>query len=333
MPTFAPTDAPSDVPTFSPTNNPSNDPSRTPSASPTTDEPTEAPTQQPTELPTQLPSPQPTLMPTDNPSLQPTENPGTQEPSFAPTELPTQSCEALLAQALEDCDTSSCDDTTTTSECTSAYADTIALGAVDAALMSEVDAYTLSKMEEAGVPSGIGLMQYNGEFYILNTKDGSYTPTCVQYSTNAGTACDEDKVCSGSGGLTVGWGGNMGQSLLEALNRLDLQHPECPAGCNDLSDWWVSYFESTGLSVASNLCSVGDGLYMMDSDGVKHFTCVGFGSAEDLCPTGDLICSGLSNAGEIIFGWQSSIANTLAAALNTQDYKHPQCPDNCSCCN
>lgn len=335
VPTFAPTDAPSDVPTFAPTNEPTNNPSRTPSNAPTTDEPTDAPTMSPTELPTHMPSPQPTMMPTNVPSLQPTDAPGTQEPTFAPTQLPTQSCEALLAQALEDCDTSSCEDSesSSTSDCTKAYDDEIALGAVSAALMSEVDSFTLEKMEEAGVPSGIGLMQYNGEFYILNTKDGSYTPTCVQYSTNSGTACDEDKVCSGSGGSTVGWGGNMGTSLLEALNRLDLQHPECPSGCNDLSDWWVNYFQSQGLSSAANLCTVGDAMYMMDSDGVKHNTCVGFGSAEDMCPTGDLICSGLSDAGEVTFGWQASIANTLSAALNSADGMHPQCPDNCSCCN
>jgi len=269
-------------------------------------------------------------MPTDVPTFSPTPNPGTESPTDVPTMLPTLSCDALLAEALESCDTSDCSDTTTT-ESTSAYADTIELGAVDAALMNPIDGYTLSKMEEAGVPQNIGLMQYDGQIYVLNAKDGSYIPTCVQYSSINTAPCDDDLVCSGSGGTTVGWGGNQGTTLLEALERLDLQHPECPIGCNGLTDWWVASFQSNGVDVASDLCLVDEGLYFIDSDGVKHFTCVGFGSSEDLCSNGQLICSGMNSEGEIVFGFGTNLAQTLQSALAQPDYKHAQCPECCSC--
>lgn len=236
----------------------------------------------------------------------------------------------MLAEALESCDTSDCTETAESTS-TSTYEDTIALGAVDADMVNPVDSYTLGKMEEAGVPQNIGLMQYDGQFYILNAKDGSYIPTCVQYNSISTTACESDLVCSGSGGTTVGWGGNMGSTLLEALERTDMQHPECPTGCNDLTDWWVSFFESNGVSTASDLCLVDEGLYYIDSDGVKHFTCVGFGSSEDICSNGQLICSGMNSEGEVVFGFGSSIAQTLQSALSNPDYKHAQCPECCSC--
>jgi len=39
------------------------------------------------------------------------------------------------------------------------YEDTIPLGSVDASLVNPVDAFTLGKMEEAGLPQNVGVMQ------------------------------------------------------------------------------------------------------------------------------------------------------------------------------
>lgn len=203
------------------------------------------------------------------------------------------------------------------------YADTMTMVTVSADMMEDVDDFTMGKI---GIE---GLKQYEGQFYLPADKaETMYAPTCVAYGAS-GDACDGTKlVCAGAGG-TYGFGPQMANNLNEALGRVDLEHPRCPTGCNDLGSWWADTIKAAGVD--ETLCLVGgEALYVVEDDGSKTSTCVGLGDEATQCPNSDLVCSGMKN-GFMTFGYPQNIIKSLKVALEQDGDKHPQCPECCGC--
>merc|ERR1712048_1472035 len=275
----------------------------------------------------------PTEAPTDSPT-----DPGTKSPSKTPTPEPTEDCwyqlgvcDTQLQELQEEgCEPVECEETTTvTSESTATYAATIPLDVVeDDSTVEAVDSWTLDRIYSTGlIDESVGLMVSNGEF-VVPVKDGSYVRTCVAYSSDGAATCDStDLFCSA--GATYGYGPQMANNIVLALERADLQHPECPSGCND-NGWYQGELEAAGVS--DKICLVGNAVYTIGGDGTKTFTCVGLGDADDLCTPADVVCSGISG-GRVTYGYPQNIINTLVHALSQDDKVHPQCPYCCSCSN
>jgi len=339
QPTNEPTNKPTDGPTNEPTHSPTNPPTGEPTMEPTTKDPTTAPTNKPTARPTHRPTNEPTLPPTDKPTPPPTDSPtdtGTKSPSKTPTPEPTPVCEYQLGVCHEElanmrdtlgCEPVECTETVTTTDTSSAtYPASIPLELIDASMVGDVNSYTLDRILATGlIDASVGLKVYDGEF-VVPDKDGAYVRTCVAYNAEGGEACDStDLFCSG--GATFGWGPQMANNLVLALQRTDLQHPQCPGGCNDNS-WYQEQLAAVGVS--DSICVMGNAVYKLEGDGEKTFTCVGLGESEDLCAPSDFVCSGVS-AGKITYGFPQNIINTLVYALGEDGSVHPQCPFCCDC--
>jgi len=175
----------------------------------------------------------------------------------------------------------------------------------------------------------------DGQYVFV--KDGKTYPTCVSYG-ESGDACDTEMyVCGDSDNGINGWYGQQRSRLEVAANRNDYMHEECPTrDCTGLNGWWTDLLmaRNSGVttSMAQNVCVSSDGtVYYIETDAMYN-TCVGFngdnGAQNVACTTSSYICGGNDGAGTLTFGWPGQQMDTLARALEGNNYMHPQCPVN-----
>merc|ERR1712150_258591 len=109
------------------------------------------------------------------------------------------------------------------------------------------------------------------------------------------------------------------EALLKAMSRADFVHPECPVGCQPVSDWWANYLTVQGLN-PEELCVLDDAFYKVDpSTLTKYFTCVANGETYSQCDNQNLVCSGFSAQGLVTFGWPAAQKSALVLALSQAD--------------
>jgi hypothetical protein len=178
----------------------------------------------------------------------------------------------------------------------------------------------------------------SGEYVVM--KDGNSYPTCVAYGEpqttcgNGALVCPEDPGNEDAFG-TYGWPGNQMNTLKEAVKRNDFLHTDCPSrqtACEPWDSWWKDQltgdaFSDISAEQAENVC-VGDDntIYFVGQD-YMYNTCVGYSrEVFEECNNNQFLCAGHSGEGLYTYGWPGQITRTLAKALSSANYMHPQCP-------
>lgn len=232
-----------------------------------------------------------------------------------------------LENAIEECE-STCDEQQAAGEeCEAAKAaaerraDVIPVDTVSEA--NEINWFHYNKFINDGLAQELAdnLMEYNNEF-VYDNGDGTYTRTCVGYSTDASGSCDGTSlICSGGSGSTFGYAGNMSPNVREALSAVNHVHPDCPTGCQGLSTWWESQLGDVSL-----LCSIDDAFYYV-TEMEYVFTCVSTGDNAAECPNNNIVCAGTDTSGMKTYGWPSYQAALLSTALEQSNHRYPFCPN------
>lgn len=156
----------------------------------------------------------------------------------------------------------------------------------------------------------------------------NYVNTCVQHSFQWASSCDDSVgVCAGS--VNYGFSSQQASALNEALATTSLRHPECPTGCQFLSDEDQELIsDATGIEDIESLC-VKDGKYHFFENPITITdTCVGYSeTSDDACPLSDYIfCSDVNyETGMVIYGNTTWQGYALEQALEQTDNRHPQC--------
>merc|ERR1719273_674514 len=141
-------------------------------------------------------------------------------------------------------------------------------------------------------------------------------------------------VCGDSDGGINGWAGQQAARLNVALTRNDYKHQECPtSSCVGLNNWWQDLLIQNNQAItpvmSNNVCVMDGTLYYVEADACYN-TCVGFSDADNMqniiCEGGKYLCSGVNNLGSFTYGYPKQMMNTLARALEGDNYLHPQCP-------
>jgi len=167
------------------------------------------------------------------------------------------------------------------------------------------------------------LRYFNNEI-VYDNLDGTFTRTCIAYSTSATDSCDhDDLICPG--GSTYGWPGQTYAQLAKALARPDKVHPECPTGCQ-LTEWWSDFLTNQGLNV-NEICVVDDAFYYIEARQYV-FTCIATSDEyTSHCPNNNIVCAGTNSEGYKIYGWPSYQAQLLSTALEQTNHRYRYCPN------
>jgi len=193
-----------------------------------------------------------------------------------------------------------------------------------------VDSGTDIGWEEAGyVSRGLDAdmaarLRYHNNEIVYDNLDGTYTRTCVAYSTSATSSCDhDDLICPG--GSTYGWPGQTYVALSKALARPDHVHPDCPTGCQT-TEWWSDQLTEQGLN-SQEVCVIDDAFYYIE-ERQYVFTCIATSDDyESLCPNNNVVCAGTNSEGYKIFGWPLYQTQLLSTALEQINHRYPYCPN------
>jgi len=171
------------------------------------------------------------------------------------------------------------------------------------------------------------------EMYISNFNEiwvedpPYYRRTCVEYKPVADQYCtDSQTYCTG--GNVVGTLAAIEEQVIIAMSQGDSSHPECPSGCQSLSDDVKSHFIKMAVPDYENVC-VYNGLYYYKdpTDRERKFTCVAAGERLAVCPAEKYLCVGFDdNTGMKTYGFYDWQAAAVKTALSLNSRVHPYCP-------
>jgi len=185
----------------------------------------------------------------------------------------------------------------------------------------------------------MSVCQMDGEYMIQ--MDGMIYPTCVAYGAPDAECSDSDLICPENPNNVgvFGYAGNQRSALASALTRNDFMHPVCPTSTcksmDELADsgsYWKGVLMNNGFTdvaedEADNVCVTEDNTVMFITTEGKYNTCLGWSATgTETCDSQKFICAGHDGQGLFTYGWPGQIARTLAKAVTSDSYMHPQCP-------
>jgi len=191
--------------------------------------------------------------------------------------------------------------------------------------VTNIDNWYRSKFVNSGLTQDQAdrLFVFEDDELVYLNDDGTYTRTCVGYSTTYNSPCPSGElVCQGS---QYGYAGSIGNRIVAAISNADNVHSDCPTReCAMVTGWWADSMDGRGMD-SSRICAVGDAFYYV-TEAEYVFTCISFGDdANSPCPNNNIICGG-TNAGLKTYGWPGTSLSLLETALAQPSYRYPYCP-------